>query len=485
MERVLKHPIDWMIESTALLERAWLDFESSYSRDRAVLQMQALVDQHSSRLTLMQADAETVEGDATARERLARIDCVVHPPQWELKRDLAERYAALGVIESARVIFEELGLWGDVVDCLTRSGKKSKAEAIVRARLESPAEATPAMHYALGDLTDDDACFEKAWELSGGRYARAKRMLGIRAYSRNDLEAACAHLEAAVAIKPLEAVGAWFRLGAARMRLARWQGAVDAFTKVVAQEPEEGEAWANMASVHLQMKHSDQAYHCLQEAVKTKRSSFKIWENLLTVCMDLGKHREACHVMAELLRLNRPPHLAALRALAKAGAVGQAADGAGSGGRLGAAVAALLEQVSQTKDCGPGTWEAYAAFEFACGHTERACAHAFKRCRATATAADGGWHTDLKRCAAVADAVEQLAEVHVALAAKGAPPPPPPAAGTGAASGLPPRPPAKPLYLCRSFIAGLMAKMRHAYLDESPEYARLGAALAAVDAGAP
>ena len=40
VQRVLQHPSNWMVYSTALLERSWLDFESSYGRDRAVLQLQ-------------------------------------------------------------------------------------------------------------------------------------------------------------------------------------------------------------------------------------------------------------------------------------------------------------------------------------------------------------------------------------------------------------------------------------------------------------
>jgi len=54
LERVLLDHDDWMIYSTALLERAWLECESIHGRERALLQIQALVDQHTQRLTLTQ-----------------------------------------------------------------------------------------------------------------------------------------------------------------------------------------------------------------------------------------------------------------------------------------------------------------------------------------------------------------------------------------------------------------------------------------------
>ncbi|CAN0433985.1 unnamed protein product, partial [Laminaria digitata] len=47
-----------------------------------------------------------------------------------------------------------------------------KAEKIARARLEE--KETPPMLAALGDLTQDPELWQRAWDLSGGRYARAK-----------------------------------------------------------------------------------------------------------------------------------------------------------------------------------------------------------------------------------------------------------------------------------------------------------------------
>lgn len=51
----------------------------------------------------------------------------------------------------------------------------NKAEKIARERLKE--QETAPMWAALGDITRDPSCWEKAWELSGGRYARAKVFL--------------------------------------------------------------------------------------------------------------------------------------------------------------------------------------------------------------------------------------------------------------------------------------------------------------------
>lgn len=114
VQRAMVHANNWMVYSTALMERAWLDFESPYSRERAVIQLQALVDQHTSRLTLTQSTTRSVEESAPVEERVLYLHNVVYPPQWELKRDLAERYAKLGVLASAAEMFLELEMFDQV-----------------------------------------------------------------------------------------------------------------------------------------------------------------------------------------------------------------------------------------------------------------------------------------------------------------------------------------------------------------------------------
>ncbi len=45
------------------------------------------------------------------------LHALAYPPQWELQRDLAERYAGLGVVASAADLYEALGMWDEVVEC--------------------------------------------------------------------------------------------------------------------------------------------------------------------------------------------------------------------------------------------------------------------------------------------------------------------------------------------------------------------------------
>ena len=262
LERVLQQHDDWTVYSTGLLERAWLEFERNHTKERAILQIQALSDQHHNRLTLTQSTFESIENSAPAQDRLKNIHYIVYPPRWEILRDLAERYATLGIVTSAAEIFEELELWDEVVVCYTRAGKKSLAEKIVRKRLIEAA--TPRMWAALGDITNDPQYYERALELSNWRFSPAHVALGKYSFDKGNLEQAVYHFKKALCIKPLSP-HIWFRLGAISMRLLHWKTALQAFSEVVQQEPDERDAWANIAAIHMKNKNPSEAYPALNE----------------------------------------------------------------------------------------------------------------------------------------------------------------------------------------------------------------------------
>ncbi|CAM9795296.1 unnamed protein product, partial [Phaeothamnion confervicola] len=435
LERVLALPGggNWMVYSAALLQRAWVEFARSHKRERAALQLQALLDQHTTRLTYTQASFAAVADAAPAAERLAFVHALAYPPRWELKRDLATRYAQLGVLISAAQLFESLEMWDEVVECYHQAQQVGRAEAVVRGRL-ARAE-TPQMWAALGDLTQDAACYERAWELSGGRLARAQTALGRLRFAEGRHGAARAHLERSVGVKPLQ-VGAWFTLGACCMRLEDWPAALAAFTRAVQLDPEQGEAWGNIGAIRLRRGEWAAAAAALAEGLKQKRESWRMWENHLTALLRLGRWGEAMYDLHRLLdlreRTQRPvdaealevlvdavPPLAAAVAAANMAAIEEATEAAMSDATAAAAAAAaggaasgtattsaslmqhpLMKQLAELLGRVTGTvrgdarlWELYALFDQRAGRGPAAVlSHRSKQCRALMAAA--GWEKD-------------------------------------------------------------------------------------------
>ena len=301
LARVLNQHDDWMVYATGLLERAWLECERTHGRERAILQIQALADQHSNRLTLTQSTFKSVEEDsAPAQDRLRHLHGIVYPPRWDMLRDLAERYAKLGIVTSAAELFEEIELWDDVVECYRIAGKSNKAEEVVRARLAEIE--TPSMYAALGDITKDPQYFKRSLEISNGKYYDSHVALGKYYFDKGEMKDALKYFLDALEIKPL-LPAVWFRVGTISMQLREWDTALKAFTEVVQQEPEEGDAWANVAAIHIHRRNPAEAYPALLESLKQNRNNWRVWHSKLYTCIDLKKYDEAIQACIELIHL--------------------------------------------------------------------------------------------------------------------------------------------------------------------------------------
>ena len=68
--RVLGAPSNWMVHSSALVTKCALEFEGQHTRERATLQLQSLVDQHTARLTPLQFQQSFIDDAAPAGERM-------------------------------------------------------------------------------------------------------------------------------------------------------------------------------------------------------------------------------------------------------------------------------------------------------------------------------------------------------------------------------------------------------------------------------
>lgn len=60
---------------------------------------------------------QAVEDSAPAQDRIRYLSTLSFPPRWELRRDLAQRYAGMGVLGSAAEEFVELEMWVEAVEC--------------------------------------------------------------------------------------------------------------------------------------------------------------------------------------------------------------------------------------------------------------------------------------------------------------------------------------------------------------------------------
>lgn len=423
LERVLQQHDDWMVYATGLLERAWLECERNHTRERAILQIQALVDQHTNRLTLTQSTFQAaVEDSAPPQDRLKHIHYIVYPPRWSALKDLAERYAKMGIVTSAAEIFEEIELWDEVVECYRRAGKEHKAEEVVRSRLAIVE--TPRMWAALGDITKDSSYYERALEVSKGKYSGAYVALGKHFSDKGDFNKAAKYFHEAVIIKPLSP-HVWFRLGAISMRINDWSTALQAFTEVVQQEPEEGDAWANVAAIHMHNRQPSEAYPALLESLKLNRNNWRVWVSKLYTCMDLKKYDEAiqaCQVLIDLKsKRNASEGIPFLEERVIRGIVGgvisvykeatmsEDAPAIDSAKRSVTRVRELLTKLTSTMKSEPWLYEISAFFHESVGCDDLALENLMMEYRSIQSIR--GWETDSVACPKICQVILQISEL--------------------------------------------------------------------------
>jgi tetratricopeptide (TPR) repeat protein len=272
--RVISHPVNWSVHTMALLLRSRLEANRTRTVERSTLQLQALIDQMPT-------------SDSTPQERLAYLWGIGLPSSWEMEREVAKRYASLGVVKSAMEIFERLEMWEEVVQCwqvLERpdkgleivrdllEGRKEEVDEIVLRGKEAKRDIKPALDRAreaklwclLGELESERAVehYEKAWEVSGHTSGRAMRSLGGYWFTRGEFDRAIDCLKRATTINPLYS-RSWFILGCACLREERLEEARDAFIRCVSIDDEDSESWNNLASAYLRMGFSNQPYNPL------------------------------------------------------------------------------------------------------------------------------------------------------------------------------------------------------------------------------
>ncbi|KAL9629788.1 MAG: hypothetical protein Q9164_006725 [Protoblastenia rupestris] len=339
---------NWQVYTQALLVRSRIEGYKSRTVERGALQLQALVDQVIAETTSTNASngATSTNGaiddistflpkardtePAPASERLQYIHQLASPPRWKLEAELADRWVSLGGLRTALEIYERLQMWPEVALCWAANDREDKARKIIRRQLFSPVPITstikllddgddtdvgeykfersplpadaPRLFCILGDLEKSPSAYERAWELSNHRFARAQRSLGRYYLASDDLLLAEEAYAKSLKVNP-QNHATWFSLGCVRLQLEAWSAAAGAFSRTVQIDDTDAESWSNLAvsllklsnSMGSEVTHEERqkrirdSFVALKRAATLKRESFRIWQNLLSVSVKLDQ----------------------------------------------------------------------------------------------------------------------------------------------------------------------------------------------------
>ncbi|KAL4238173.1 Tetratricopeptide repeat domain 27 [Mactra antiquata] len=282
---VLSDIKNWSVSCSALYLRSKLQKGSRRRVERSMRQLEELYNQ-------------TTREAPPCGERFKLFYSLIIVPVWEIQNQLAEILLSLGAIGSGLEIYEQLKMWEQAIACYQRLGKSEKAETLIREQLTI--KETPNLWCFLGDITRNIEHYEKAWELSKNRSARAQRCMGYLYFGKEDYDKCLECFEKSLNVNALQ-VPVWFTYGCAAMAAKKFDVAIKGFKRCVTIDYDNYEAWNNLASAYIKIGEKKKAFTTLNDALRCDYENWRVWENYLLTGTDCGEFGEVIKAYNRLI----------------------------------------------------------------------------------------------------------------------------------------------------------------------------------------
>ena len=262
---------NWLVFSKGLLLRSINEYPRFKRMERALAQMQTLVDQVN-------------DPTPSGTHRYSLYFALHYPDTFTLNKQLAQHWMKSGGMQSGYEIFNRLEMWEECVECIVSQGLLQRAVTEIE-RFTAMGCSTLKMRCVLGEIRGDINILKQVWKDSGKRFARAQRSLGEYYFfkAQNYTKSAKAY-EKALAINSYNA-GNWFIVGCSYMRMNKLDEAVRSFGQCVTVDESNSEAWANLAGCLQQKGQLMNAMAMLEQAVKYNENDWRIWVNLMNLSL--------------------------------------------------------------------------------------------------------------------------------------------------------------------------------------------------------
>lgn len=273
---LLRHSTIWSLKYKALAIRSKTEKIHHRRIDRALRQLEALID--NSSIKCIDVNKPTL--------RQEWFYSVLPLSRWQMQRLLGDVSYDLGLFKNALDIYEKIEYWEGVIKCLCGLGRTTKAEEIIREELAK--NESPYLYCLLGDVTENIEYYQKSWDLSKKRFARAKKCLGTHFYVRKDLKTAVEHYEEAHKSSPSNC-SILAMLAYCHLDLENYDKAAEHYRNLTYLDDANFLAWNNLTKAYVNLDQKHRAWRTIREAIKCNYEEWKVWDNLLMLSLDVGE----------------------------------------------------------------------------------------------------------------------------------------------------------------------------------------------------
>ncbi|CAK76552.1 unnamed protein product (macronuclear) [Paramecium tetraurelia] len=280
----------WIVYSQGLLLRSLNEFNHLKRMERALIQMQTLVDQFND----IQPDSDL---------RALNLFYSNYPDYYNLSGILAEQWMKVGMMTSGYEIFARLEMWEECVECIVGTGDTQRALKEIE-QITAKGLGTVKMKCITGEIKQDPKILKEAWKDSKKRFARAQRSLGeFYFFKEKNYEKSIKSYRKAVKINSYHQKS-WYIMGCAYMRLNKLEDAIKSLGEAVRINENDGEIWGNISSCLVALKKFSEAQSALEQGVKYASTDWRLWSNLMAISLRNKKFVRFYSCIEKLVQLD-------------------------------------------------------------------------------------------------------------------------------------------------------------------------------------
>ena len=222
------------------------------------------------------------------------------PSKWQTDRQYADILFELGCTATSLEIYLKLEMWEIAASCYVRLDRRTEGTELIEKQLAK--NPTANLWCLLGDLKSEPECYRKALEITGGKFSKAFKALGVYYCGEKKMELAVEDFEKSLNLNSLQP-GVWYSMGCCAMSIEDWERGLKAFQRFVKLEPENAEGWSNLGAVFVNMHDITRAHRAFSQAARHSFDNWQIWENFLLTSVSTGEVQDAIRCFKRILQL--------------------------------------------------------------------------------------------------------------------------------------------------------------------------------------